>query len=144
MKKYLVFILMILLLMICASCEGNFGKSDSTYFLTKEDHSRGYTYPVGHYYVYAVATYDEQVQPITVFHSLEADNIIVKEGWYRPYLTGCSAPGSGRTTTSIYSNVLIVRLDEAKDSILKHKFRVLGSPQPIACGYDVSHYMLHR
>ena len=144
MKKQITLSLLMLFLMLSASCAGSFEKSAPTYFMTMEDHTQGYVYPSGIYYFYAGPTPEEHAQPLAMFNALQADNITVREGWYRPYLTGCSGPGSNRTTTAIYANVIIVRLDESNDNILKHKFRALGSPKPIACGYEVRHYMLHR
>ena len=144
MKKKLTFFILLLLLIISASCEGNSGKRNSTYLVNREDHSQGYAYPAGYYYEYAVATHDEQVHPLVMFKALRADGITVIEGWHRSYLTGCRPPGSDRSTTAIYSNALIVRLDEPNEGILRHQFRALKLPRPIPCGYEVRHYMLNR
>jgi hypothetical protein len=133
--------LLILVTMISVSCKGNSRNNAPVFFMTQEDHSRGYAYPKGHYYMYTVTAVDDPVDPQATFRSLTADGIVVREAWHRPFLTGCSPPGSGRTTTAIRSNVLIVRLDEPDDGIIKHNFKVLESPKPIACGYVVWHYV---
>ena len=145
MKRYSVFFFFLILLpMLSASCEVNSGKNGPEYLMTREDHSHGYAFPAGHYYAHAVTAFDDQAEPLATFRSLAAKGIIVKEAWYRPYLTGCSPPGSGRTTTAIHSNVFIVRLDEPDDGILNHDFRALESPKPIVCGYAVWHYALEQ
>jgi hypothetical protein len=143
MKRYYFIIsLFALIILIFVSCEGTTEELGSTYTMTLENHSQGYTYPPGYYYEYKVATYDDRVNPLEIFNLLKKENIVVEEAWYRQYLNGCQPPGSTGITRTIYPNVLIVRLANSNKDIVNYKFVGLKLPQPIPCGYKVRRYQL--
>lgn len=145
MKRFsMVFFLLVLMVATASSDVGDPGETGSSYTLSLEDHTQGYPYPAGFYYEYTLSAPGDNVDPLGMLHLLEEHRITVKEGWHRPYLTGCSPPGSNRTTKAIYSNVFIVRLDAPNDDMPTCHFRALELPKPISCGYQVRHYRLDR
>jgi len=126
------------------NCEGNLENTGPIYTRITEDHSQGYIYPPGYYYEYKVITHDDKINPLEMFFLLSEENIIVEEAWYRQYLTGCKPPNSQGMTTTIYPNILIVRLALPEDKIELYKFKSLNLPNPIPCGYRVSRYRLKK
>jgi hypothetical protein len=141
MKKYYL-VVILLFVFIFQSCESSTEVNLSSYSKSTIDTMDDYQFPNGTYYIYNFSTSSETVKPEEEIEKLLENNIIVNQVWYRNPLNGCSPPGAGWTTRTIYRATFLVLLKNPDDEISNEKYSKLSEAPYIGCGYYVINFKL--
>lgn len=141
MKQFLILVLLSFTFFF-QQCESNTGFDTRLYSKSIVNTMDNYQFPSGTYYTYNFSSLSEKLDCDYEIKRLEDENVIVKQAWYRSPLNGCSPPGSGWTTRTMYRAVFLVLLENPNDSISDDKYSILTSAPNIGCGYEVTMYKL--
>lgn len=143
MKQYLILILILLsFTLFFQHCESNTGFDTRLYSKSTVNTMDNYQFPSGTYFKYNFSSLSESLDCENEIDRLEAENVGVKQAWYRGPLNGCSPPGSGWTTHTMYGAAFLVLLENPNDSISDEKYSILTYAPNIGCGYEVTTYKL--
>lgn len=143
MKKYYL-IISILCSFLYQSCESITETNLGSYSKNTIDTMENYQFPSGTYYTYNFSSLDETVSSEKEIEKFLEKNIIVSQTWYRSPLNGCSPPGAGWTTRTMYRATFLVLLKNPNDEISNEKYSKLTNEPNISCGYYVINYKLKK
>ena len=141
MKKYLTLILLSFSFFL-QHCESNSEFYSNSYSKSTINTMDNYQFPTGTYYKYNFSSLNETIDCENEIERLKEESVVVKQAWYRNPLNGCSPPGSGWTTNTMYGAVFLVLLENPNDSISDIKYSNLTYAPNISCGYKVTTYKL--
>ncbi len=141
MKKYLILIILSFIFFL-QHCESNPEFYSSSYSKSTVNTMDNYQFPTGTYFKYNFSSLSETIDCENEIERLKEESVVVKQAWYRSPLYGCSPPGSGWTTNTMYGAVFLVLLENPNDSISDEKYSTLTYAPNIGCGYEVTTYKL--
>ena len=143
MKKYSL-IVVLFLMFTFQFCESTTDTIPYSYSKTVIDDINDYQFPEGNYYSYKFSSYNENMEPVEEIERLRNKNIIVDQVWYRSPQNGCTPPGSTLTTRTMYSAVLLMKLQNSNDQLIDEKYSKVNYKPSISCGYNVDSYKLKK
>lgn len=149
MKKQILIAVSLFLGLVYAisSCSSTRNANENVVNKVMEDHeSAGYTFPEGIFYTYQFETdkpaYDFDVEAL--IEKLAAEDIPVKNLWYKAASSSCVPPGSSMGMSVMVDAVLIVQTSEKTAALGGLGFQRITAASMGNCAYRVSRYIFTK